>query len=44
MQRGSLSALGLTVDEEHANDVVQVDLLVGADGQPQAYRLPEATN
>jgi hypothetical protein len=44
MQRGSLSALGLTVDEEHASDVVQVDLLVGADGQPQAYRLPEATN
>jgi predicted anti-sigma-YlaC factor YlaD len=41
MQRGALSALGLTVNEEHANDVVQVDLLVGADGQPQAYRLPQ---
>ena len=43
MQRGSLSALGLTVNEEHANDVVEVDLLVGADGQPQAYRLPRQT-
>lgn len=44
MQRGSLSALGLTVDEEHASDVVQVDLLIGADGQPQAYRLPQSSN
>jgi len=44
MQRGALSALGLTVNEEHASDVVQVDLLVGADGQPQAYRLPDSTN
>jgi hypothetical protein len=44
MQRGSLSALGLTVNEEHANDVVEVDLLVGADGQPQAYRLPQTAN
>lgn len=44
MQRGALSALGLTVNEEHATDVVQVDLLVGADGQPQAYRLPDSTN
>ena len=43
MQRGALSALGLTVNEEHANDVVQVDLLVGPDGQPQAYRLPQQT-
>lgn len=43
MQRGSLSALGLTVNEERANDVVEVDLLVGADGQPQAYRLPQQT-
>jgi predicted anti-sigma-YlaC factor YlaD len=42
MQRGSLSALGLTVNEEHASDVVEVDLLLGADGQPQAYRLPQA--
>jgi len=44
MQRGSLGALGLTVNEEHANDLVQVDLLVGADGQPQGYRLPESNN
>lgn len=44
MQRGSLSALGLTVNEEQANDVVQVDLLLGADGQPQAYRLPQSSN
>ena len=44
MQRGSLGALGLTVNEEHANDLVQVDLLVGADGQPQGYRLPESNH
>ncbi len=44
MQRGSLSALGLSVNEEHAGDVVQVDLLLGADGQPQAYRLPRSSN
>lgn len=43
MQRGALSALGLTVNEEHANDLVEVDLLLGADGQPQAYRLPQET-
>lgn len=42
MQRGSLGAFGLSVNEEHANDVVQVDLLLDADGQPQAYRLPES--
>jgi hypothetical protein len=41
MRRGSLGALGLTVNEEHANDIVQVDLLLGADWQPQAYRLPQ---
>jgi hypothetical protein len=44
MQRGALSALGLTVNEEHASDVVEVDLLLGADGQPQAYRLPQTAN
>jgi len=44
MERGSLGALGFSVNEEHANDVVQVDLLLGADGQPQAYRLPPSTN
>ncbi|HXC47878.1 MAG TPA: hypothetical protein VNU20_06270 [Candidatus Sulfotelmatobacter sp.] len=44
MERGSLGALGLSVNEEHANDVVQVDLLLGADGQPQAYRLPQSSD
>jgi hypothetical protein len=44
MERGSLGALGLSVNEEHANDIVQVDLLLGADGQPQAYRLPQSSN
>jgi hypothetical protein len=44
MQRGSLGALGLSVNEEHANDIVQVDLLLGVDGQPQAYRVPQSSN
>ena len=44
MERGALGALGLSVNEERANDVVQVDLLLGADGQPQAYRLPQSNN
>ena len=44
MERGSLGALGLSVNEEHANDVVQVDLLLSADGQPEAYRLPQSSN
>ena len=44
MERGSLGALGLSVNEEHANDVVQVDLLLGADGEPQAYRLPQSSD
>jgi len=44
MERGSLGALGLSVNEEHANDIVQVDLLLGDDGQPQAYRLPQSSN
>jgi len=43
MQRGALGALGFTVNEEHAADLIQVDLLVGDDGLPQAVRLPEAT-
>jgi predicted anti-sigma-YlaC factor YlaD len=43
MERGSLGALGLSVNEEHANDIVQVDLLLGADGQPQAYRLQQSS-
>lgn len=42
MQRGTLSALGLTVNEEHAGDLIQVDLLIGDDGQPQAVRLAQS--
>lgn len=41
MQRAALGALGLTVNEEHAEDWIQVDLLVGDDGLPQAVRLPK---
>jgi hypothetical protein len=44
MQRGALGALGLTVNEEHAGDWIQVDLLLGDDGQPQAVRLPQSEN
>jgi hypothetical protein len=39
MQRAALSAWGLPVSEERAGDWIQVDLLVGDDGQPQAVRL-----
>jgi hypothetical protein len=41
MQRSSLGALGFPVDEERANDWIQVDLLVGNDGVPQAVRAAE---
>jgi hypothetical protein len=41
MQRASLGALGLPVDEERAGEWIQVDLLVAADGSPQAVRLPQ---
>jgi hypothetical protein len=41
MQRGGLSALGLPVNEEQAGDWIQVDLLVGNDGLPEAVRLPQ---
>ena len=44
IQRGALGALGLTVNEEHAGDWIQLDLLVGDDGQPQAVRLPPSTD
>ena len=44
MQRSALGALGFTVNEEHAGDWIQVDLLVGDDGQPQAVRLPQSEN
>ena len=41
LQRGSLGALGLPVNEDRASEWIQVDLLVGNDGVPQAVRLPE---
>ncbi len=41
MQRGTLGALGLPVNEERAGEWIQVDLLVGDDGLPQAVRLPQ---
>ncbi len=41
MQRGALNTLGLQVNEERATEWIQVDLLVGSDGQPQAVRLPQ---
>jgi len=44
MQRAALGALGLTVNEEHAGDLIQVDLLVGDDGLPQAVRLPQSSD
>jgi len=44
MQRGSLSALGLPVNEERAGEWIQVDLLVGNDGLPQAVRLAQEEN
>ena len=39
MQRGALGALGFPVNEERAGEWIQVDLLVGNDGLPQAVRL-----
>lgn len=44
MQRGSLGALGLPVNEERASEWIQVDLLVGNDGLPQAVRLDQEEN
>jgi hypothetical protein len=41
MQRSSLGTLGLPVNEERAGEWIQVDLLVGSDGLPQAVRLPQ---
>ena len=41
MQWGALGALGLPVNEDRAAEWIQVDLLVGNDGLPQAVRLPE---
>ena len=41
MQRSALSALGLPVNEDRAGEWIQVEMLVGSDGLPQAVRLPE---
>ena len=41
MQRGALGAFGLPVNEDLASDWIQVDLLVGNDGSPQAVRLQQ---
>lgn len=41
MQRGALGVLGLPVNEDRAGEWIQVDLLVGNDGLPQAVRLPQ---
>jgi hypothetical protein len=39
MQRGALGAFGFPVNQERAGEWIQVDLLVGNDGLPQAVRL-----
>ena len=39
MQRGALGALGLPVNEDRAAEWIQVDLMVGNDGLPEAVRL-----
>ena len=39
MQRSTLGALGLPVNEDRVGEWIQVDLLVGNDGLPQAVRL-----
>lgn len=41
MQRGALGAFGFPVNEDVASEWIQVDLLVGNDGLPQAVRLPQ---
>jgi len=41
MQRASLGALGLPVNEDGAADWINVDLLVADDGTPQGVRLHE---
>ena len=44
MQRSSLGALGLPVNEQRAGEWIQVDLLVGTDGLPEAVRLAQEEN
>lgn len=39
LQRGALGALGLPVNEDRAAEWIQVDLMVGNDGLPEAVRL-----
>ncbi|MGC1108104.1 MAG: hypothetical protein WA876_16360 [Candidatus Acidiferrales bacterium] len=39
MTRSALGSLGYPVDEMHAGDMIQADLLVGEDGWPRAVRL-----
>jgi hypothetical protein len=41
MERASLAAFGLPVNEDDASDWIQVDVLVSSDGSAQAVRLPE---
>jgi hypothetical protein len=41
MERASLAAFGMPVNEDEASDWIEVDLLVGPDGSAQAVRLPE---
>jgi hypothetical protein len=44
LQRGALADFGLPVNEDRANEWIQVDLLVGDDGQPRAVRLPATSS
>ena len=39
MQRGALQRFGFAVEQDRALELVDVDFLVGEDGQPQAVRL-----
>jgi hypothetical protein len=41
MARGELTAFGLPVDAQRADDVISVDFLVGEDGMPRAVRLAD---
>jgi len=43
IQRGALERFGLPVDPDQATEWVDVDFLVGEDGQPQAVRLHQDT-
>lgn len=39
MSRGALGAFGLPVNEERANEMIQVEFLLAEDGSPQAVRM-----